>query len=356
MTLFLHGSLSCTCDMNDSSNLLNHGGGGGGCCGGHEPRVSSSSASELYGTCDSHPEHMHAIQSPPPNPCHPTLPANAQYFQRISSINLLLAMLCVLVIGCNGIAIALNALNKDGSSCGMPDDSSLAQCGSPTSDLTFHLLEFWATFGFAITQSLSVSYSVLPTALCRRPILLKLFILLNVGCTFISAMLVTLDLDKFETVSHEIEYTNELFTAMMDLVMLAPLAQSWVPGGVSTSVMNIAIGAIAVAISIVQLVIYNGMGKDADGGMRGEKDAHFFEFTFTILSAIVSYWFCMDNKQFCDKQFETLMYGSIELNAPKEREQPTELDALKSSDDITKKEVPVTADTDKCACCPQHPV
>ena len=106
------------------------------------------------------------IRTLPSNTLEQSLTRNALYFQRTSSWNLWLAMASVIIIGINGVCIVFNAMLKEGSACGEPNDTSKAQCGSPTSVLTFHLTEFWATFVFAIVQSLSISYSVLPTPFC----------------------------------------------------------------------------------------------------------------------------------------------------------------------------------------------
>ena len=48
---------------------------------------------------------------------------------------------------------------------------------------------------------------------------------------------------------------------------------------------------IATVVAMVQLAVYNGMGRTEDGDMGGEVPAHYLEFSF-----VIAFWFCMDNK------------------------------------------------------------
>ena len=56
---------------------------------------------------------------------------------------------------------------------------------------------------------------------------------------------------------------------------------------------------IASIVALVQLAVYNGMGKDGNGDMVGEVAAHYLEFTFGIISSLIAFWFVMDNKVSC---------------------------------------------------------
>ena len=54
---------------------------------------------------------------------------------------------------------------------------------------------------------------------------------------------------------------------------------------------------IALLVALVQLGIYNLMGYDEEKhDMVGEVPAHFLEFSFEIISSLIAFWFCMDNK------------------------------------------------------------
>ena len=67
---------------------------------------------------------------------------------------------------------------------------------------------------------------------------------------------------------------------------------------------------IALTVAIVQLGVYNLMGYDEErGDMIGETLGHFLEFSFEIISSLIAFWFCMDNKFVADKEIGTILYG-----------------------------------------------
>ena len=68
---------------------------------------------------------------------------------------------------------------------------------------------------------------------------------------------------------------------------------------------------IALLVALVQLGVYNLMGYDAETqDMVGEVPGHFLEFSFEIISSLIAFWFCMDNKFVADKEIGLILYGS----------------------------------------------
>ena len=67
---------------------------------------------------------------------------------------------------------------------------------------------------------------------------------------------------------------------------------------------------ITILVAIVQLGVYNLMGyNEATGDMGGETPAHYLEFSFEIISSLIAFWFCMDNKFLSDKEIGLILYG-----------------------------------------------
>jgi len=196
-------------------------------------------------------------------------------------------------------------------------DNDLWPQAGVVSKQVFHNLEFWATFVFSCVEVIALVYSPKPLgAIYRNTLLLKLIISVNIVVSFLTSMLVTLNLEEFETISHEMEYANELTMALFDLIILVSLLRA--RGAVSRSKQADSYSSIAVVlgsivIAIVQLGVYNGMGVDDDGERRGEQAAHYCEFAFEILSAAVTFWFCMDNKLMCDNLSMTIMLADASV-------------------------------------------
>jgi hypothetical protein len=129
---------------------------------------------------------------------------------------------------------------------------------------------------------------------------------------FIPMLLVWCNLDIFEVLAHEIEYSNELSMSFVDLVLLWSLTKQGKDNRklkfklVDTG-SGIFLVAGAVAIAILQLFIYNGMGHTATGGLAGENLAHYCEFAFEIISALIAFWFCVDSKFVADTEIFEIM-------------------------------------------------
>ena len=64
------------------------------------------------------------------------------------------------------------------------------------------------------------------------------------------------------------------------------------------------------AIVLIQLSVYNGMGRTPSGGKRGEVPAHYCEFLFEILSSMITCWFAMDNMFTADEELSTILFGN----------------------------------------------
>jgi len=90
--------------------------------------------------------------------------------------------------------------------------------------------------------------------------------------------------------------------SFVDCVMLMSLSQLEGTSG--------QLACVALGIAVVQLLVYNAMGRDEDGGMVGEVAAHYLEFTFEIISSIIVFCFCVDNKFVCGREIGDILYGA----------------------------------------------
>jgi len=193
------------------------------------------------------------------------------------------------------------------------------ECGSGDVDeqdceatprVIFHNLEFWATFVFSVTEVIAVRYSPRnEEVLTQYPEVLKFTLGLNVGLALVSASLVAINLERFEVPSHQIEYAHSTLAAAIDVILILSLVRSddgmlavkakegqrtWAQyAGISFSV-------LCVVASITQIALYNGLGIDEEGYPAGETPAHYLEFSFDFVSAVILYWFCIDNAFRCD--------------------------------------------------------
>lgn len=253
--------------------------------------------------------------------------ARLQDLRTMSFANFLISICCLVYLAINLTCIVLNGYDNDHyGEAGTDEEDS----HGVTSKVFFHNLEFWATFAFAVTEVLALAYSPKPLgSIYKNTLFLKFVIFVNIVLTFVTAMLVSINLEEFETISHEMEYANELTMAMFDLIILFSLLRA--RGHVSQSKNDVrtslVIVLIALAIAVAQLTVYNAMGVDEDGDRRGEQAAHYCEFAFEILSAGITFWFCMDNKLHCDQQTMSIMLGDerevvIQVHRPDVEEVP----------------------------------
>lgn len=223
----------------------------------------------------------------------------------MSQVNSILAIVAVLYISVNLICTVLNSYDND---C----DPSEPDCSPATSPQLFHNLEFWATFFFNAVDVFALSYS--PKCLSNQyanPTLLKLLVLFNVGFSFLAAMLVSINLEKFEIPAHEMEYLNEITVWVFDAVILLNLMRGRshdTDGGAEYNWKSMCALAVIGVVCISQFGIYNFMGWTAAGDSKGEQLAHYFEFCFGVASAAITFWFTMDNKFSADSRLREIMY------------------------------------------------
>merc|ERR1719436_1119664 len=123
-----------------------------------------------------------------------------------------LALLSVVFIGVNIVCIVLNSYDND-------DPVEAA-----TTPEFFHRFEFWSTFCFNIVDVFALIYSSKKlSSILWSPLLLKGIVFVNIAGSFTSATLVTINLEKFEIPSHELEYANEVTMAFIDIVLFLSL-------------------------------------------------------------------------------------------------------------------------------------
>eukprot|EP00854_Cymbomonas_tetramitiformis_P004366 gene4366-5372_t len=237
----------------------------------------------------------------------------AKELETMSIMNSILAIVSVLFAAVNIIGCILNSYDND---CKPTEDNN---CSPATTPQTFHNLEFWSTFFFNVVVLLAFNYS--PKVLSNQyenPTRLKLIVLLSVGMSFMSCMLVSINLEKFEILSHELEYANELSMTMCDLVILLSLLRGRHPQGQSPAYfsdmkdtwkafLSLFLGGL---VSCAQLGVYNLSGWTSDGDSKGEQIAHYMEFLFNVMSSIIIFWFTMDNRFCAEKRMQQLMYSA----------------------------------------------
>eukprot|EP00957_Ditylum_brightwellii_P188258 14331203-Ditylum_brightwellii.AAC.1 len=192
----------------------------------------------------------------------------------------------------------------------------------PVNDVVYHLVEFWATFGFALVECIALAntpkslYDITNNSGDQNPLLLRMVMFLNIVATAVPALLVSFNIETFEILSHEIEYINELTMSFIDVVLLVSLWNSSKDknnnnhNSKTTVLSATTTTGIAFLVAIVQLGVYNLMGYDTEThDMVGETLGHYLEFGFEIISSLILFWFCMDNVFIADKEIGLILYG-----------------------------------------------
>ena len=119
-----------------------------------------------------------------------------------------LAVLCLIYMGINITLVCVNYINDHyvKTHGGVED-------GEPVDDTIYHLVEFWATFGFAVVECIALAvspksqYSINGS---MDPLFLKMIMFVNIVATAVPAVMISFSIETFEKASHEIEYINEL--------------------------------------------------------------------------------------------------------------------------------------------------
>ena len=247
-----------------------------------------------------------------------------QELKNSSNLNFWLAVSCLAYCGINVALIYVNYINSNAE--------DVERTEPPVSDMLYHGTEFWSTFVFAIVECVSLFANTgrqsVRNIYQANPTFLKWIMFFNILSTMMAATLVTMNLDEFEIISHEIEYLNELTMSFVDLALLDLWLRS--NGGSTTRspsrkrqqgedagtakqqqyFTTVSMASVASAVACFQLGVYNLMGRDPEtGDMVGEVLSHYCEFAFEILSSMVAFGFCMDNKLVADSEIQQILYG-----------------------------------------------
>ena len=135
-------------------------------------------------------------------------------------MNLWLALLCLVYLGINISLVCVNYVNVTFDASGSDD----ANAKEPVDDTVYHLVEFWATFCFAIVECVALAntpkslYAITggnstntnTNANFQNPLFLRVVMFFNIVATAVPAVLISFSIETFEIASHEIEYINEL--------------------------------------------------------------------------------------------------------------------------------------------------
>eukprot|EP00667_Euglena_gracilis_P012146 EG_transcript_12446 len=114
-------------------------------------------------------------------------------------------------------------------------------------------------------------------------------------------MLMTIDIERFEYVAHNVEYSNTMFLVFVDLVLFLSLLKE--KGQVMTEhIKFFVIFFISFAVGIAQLLVWNLMRTE-----EGEQIAHYLEFSLDLFGAITTFMFCIDNKLLADRWIKVIL-------------------------------------------------
>lgn len=206
-------------------------------------------------------------------------------FQRRSKLSFWLALVSLLCCGVNIVLVCLNyTLNN------VPNPPLV-------SDKTFHLTEFWSTFLYSLVEAYAlVTSPKTMVTICNNTIFLKVLFFFNVVAALVPALLITMDLEYFETTAHEIEYINEFSLSLVSFVLLGSLLVF----NDGSSFGSIVLVSSSVVVAAVTFCVYN---------FGYEEYAHYLEFLFNILNCLITFWFCMDNRFVAEMEIGQILFG-----------------------------------------------
>lgn len=215
----------------------------------------------------------------------------------LSCVNLVLSIGCVMYLGTSLVCLLYDFY-----------DNSCYPCAEAAiDDAVFHRLEFGSTFLFSLVTTLALVFS--PERRFGRPLLLKMLVLLNVTASFVAALLVFTAGPRLMKGAHELEYANELCTALVDILILLTLSDGPTPQATPAKWRMLLLGVGATSVPALQMLLYN-----LDAPWAGSRAAHMLEFGFSATSAAVSFWFCTDSLLVADKLKLEIMLAPAELS------------------------------------------
>lgn len=171
-----------------------------------------------------------------------------------------------------------------------------------------HYLEFWGNFLFSIATIFSLSYSVnIPMMVSvtseegqrtimtyeNRQLRYQYFIIFasiifNVTSTFVTSMLITIDLERYKFSSHVIEYFNDFLQSCMDLIIWLFIWGNYTPRWAYSSrqIATLVFMSLFVVLSILLLVLW------AKNHEKYETLCHYIEFPVEIYNSVVIGYNC----------------------------------------------------------------
>lgn len=225
-------------------------------------------------------------------------------FQRRADVNFWLALISLICCGINIVLLILNFLlllhhaDKE---------------GPRISEEIFHLIEFWTTFIYALVDAYALITS--PRSLLsihENTLILKVLFFFNVVASLVPALLISVDFTYFEHTAHELEYINEFSLSLVSFILFTSLTnpktvmsqqESTPPTAVNENSNNfgpILTVGISIIVAAITFLVYN---------FGAEVYAHFFEFTFNIISCLITFWFCIDNRFVAELEVAQILFG-----------------------------------------------
>ena len=285
-----------------------------------------------------------------------------QTLKSTSFANFVLSVLSLSFVGLNIAMVAINYLNVSDTDCRDEDSIYVARCGSPTSVWTFHAVEFTSTFLLSVVQACALLFTPRASlSIYENPPVLRFVLIFAVVVSFVTTLLIWFNFKAFEMPAHQIEYSNEVTTSFIDIVMFSALfrkqikiedessqlPQADLEGGTGDEIdedellsatgrgenktgkrekkmgtknknqghASLAMACMALIVALFQLAVYNGLGITEDGERVGEKPAHYCEFILEILSAFITFYFCVDSKCQADREVEFLVFERSDKSA-----------------------------------------